>query len=100
MFQCLSKFSILPNLNSLIPTTRYQVEIGFRRDKLNMIDGRSMLDRVKFVLFQYTVVGPNNESKITKKIRYFTPLPKNNEITNSGKYRYLSENLPKISSIT
>ena len=36
-----------------------------------------------------TVVGPNNKSKITKKIRYFTPFPKNNETTNLRKIRFL-----------
>ena len=40
---------------------------------------------VKFNVALYTVVGPNNESKITKKIRYFTPFPENNEITKSEK---------------
>ena len=41
--------------------------------------------------------GPNSESKITKKIRYFTRFPKINEITNLEKIRYLSQNFPIIS---
>ena len=57
--------------------------------------------RVKWLInfVSYRVVGPNNESKITKKIRYFTPFLENNEITNLEKIRYLSQNFSKTSGI-
>ena len=42
---------------------------------------------------RHTVPGPNNVSRIMKKIRYLTPFLKNNEITDFQKPRYLSQNL-------
>ena len=49
-------------------------------------------------LTRYTVAGPNNEIKITKKIRYFTTFSENNQITNLKKLPFLSRNFPKVSN--
>ena len=46
------------------------------------------------------MVGPNNESEITKKIRYFTSFPENNQITNSEKIVICPENFSKTSYIS
>ena len=56
----------------------------------------AFIKNISGMFWLYSVPGPNNESKITKKIRYFTPFLKNNEITNCQKLRYLSENITEI----